>query len=143
MESAFFRDGLRFHCIRCSKCCRHEPGFVFLSLGDIKRLASALELDDNEFIRRYCRRVQLGGFSQLSLKEKENYDCIFWESEGCLVYEHRPLQCEAYPFWAKNLESPTAWEAEKRQCPGIGSGKLHTRKEIEAWLDARLKEPPV
>lgn len=143
MDSVFYSDGLRFGCIRCSKCCRHEPGFVFLSKADVKRLSTGLQIEERELLETYCRRVHLGGFSQLSLKEKENYDCIFWGDGGCTVYEHRPLQCRAYPFWAKNLGDREAWDAESKECPGIGSGPLHSREEIDRWLAARLENPPI
>ena len=34
----FYSDGLRFECTRCSRCCRHTPGYVFLSENDVERL---------------------------------------------------------------------------------------------------------
>ena len=141
MSSVFYEGGLRFTCTRCSKCCRHDPGFVFLSRVDLQRLASSLGLGDTTFIERFCRRVSIGGFTRITLREKENYDCVFWEESGCTVYENRPLQCRAYPFWAQNLTDPAAWEAMKSECPGVDIGKLHTRSEIDAWLEARLRDP--
>ena len=143
MESVFYENGLRFACVRCSKCCRHEPGYVFLSTNDINRLKKGLKLRERKFIDEYCREVPLGGTTFISLKEKQNYDCIFWEDGGCSVYEFRPLQCRTYPFWAPHLESLEAWENEKQHCPGIGDGKLYTKRGIEDFLAARLSDPPV
>ncbi len=41
MEEVFYGRGLRFECTRCSRCCRHNPGYVFLSPVDLARLAEA------------------------------------------------------------------------------------------------------
>jgi len=92
MEDVFYKDGLHFECRRCSNCCRYEPGFVFLSYHDLKRLEYATSLSRAECVSRYCRGIYIHGTYRLSLIEKDNYDCIFWSEEGCLVYEHRPLQ---------------------------------------------------
>jgi Fe-S-cluster containining protein len=138
--SPFYGEGLRFSCARCSRCCRHEPGYVFLSRRDLVALAAATGLEEPELLRRYCTRVQIGELPRLSLREKPNYDCIFWENGGCTVYEARPLQCRSYPFWASNVDSEESWERTARDCPGIGQGRLHSRREIEQWLDLRLLE---
>jgi Fe-S-cluster containining protein len=76
----------------------------------------------------------LSGIRRISLIEKPNYDCIFWESDGCSVYRHRPMQCRSYPFWSGNLISRHSWEQLKSSCPGIGAGRVHSRREIERWI---------
>lgn len=140
MGDVFYDKGLRFECTRCSRCCRHTPGYVFLSAKDVQRFTKALRIDREEFLRVYCRRVSLGIADRISLREKPNFDCIFWENGGCSVYEARPLQCRAYPFWSANVSSPQAWEEQANQCPGIGRGPVHDRVEIESWLKKRLEE---
>ncbi len=140
MGDVFYKDGLRFECTRCNRCCRHTPGYVFLSARDVERFTKALRIDREEFLRVYCRRVSLGIADRISLKEKPNFDCIFWENGGCSVYEARPLQCRAYPFWSSGVSSQVAWEEQARQCPGIGRGPVHDRKEIDGWLEKRLRE---
>jgi Fe-S-cluster containining protein len=103
-------------------------------------LVSALKMSYTEFIQRYCRWTpNAGGVEQLSLREKANYDCIFWLN-GCAVYEARPLQCRAYPFWPSTLASRNAWEAAS--CAGMGTGTLYSREEIEALL-ARQRAQPI
>ena len=64
-----------------------------------------------------------------SIKEKDNYKCVFYEN-GCSIYSVRPNQCQTYPFWIKNMRSEANWENEKKQCMGIGKGKLYSEKEI-------------
>jgi hypothetical protein len=136
-----FRDGLRFTCTRCSACCRHTPGFVFLSARDLARIARALGVDTAEARRRYCRPVRIGAFIRISLQEKPNLDCILWENGGCSVYASRPLQCRSFPFWGPNLASRESWEEQAAACPGIGKGRLHGRSRIQRWLARRVADP--
>ena len=142
MYKPFYQDGLRFECTRCDACCRHEPGYVFLSQTDLRRLAQAKGLSQDSFIEKYCRTVQIGALRMLSLNEKPNYDCIFWDN-GCTVYESRPLQCRSYPFWGSNVVTEEAWQATAAVCPGANRGKLHSKKEIDRWLNARHQDPPI
>jgi Fe-S-cluster containining protein len=140
MSREFYDSGLQFECARCSRCCRHTPGYVFLSEIDLEKLAGAVGSGRQEFLRVYCRRVSFGIANRISLKEKANLDCIFWENGGCSVYESRPLQCRSFPFWSACVSSPEEWGHHARQCPGMGKGTLHPKKEIEHWLTQRLKD---
>ncbi|MBT3274203.1 MAG: YkgJ family cysteine cluster protein [Spirochaetales bacterium] len=137
----FFSDGLNFECTRCSNCCRHDPGYVFLTKKDLSRLMQATDLNESKFLETYCRNVEIGFIERISLTEKSNYDCIFWGENGCSVYKHRPLQCRSYPFWSSHLLSPDTWDSEGKNCPGINHGRLYSEKEIEKWIRSREKEP--
>jgi Fe-S-cluster containining protein len=137
----FYAGGLRFSCTRCSACCRYESGYVFLSREDLDTLAEALAMARGDLVKTWCRWVPLGGRTEyLSLKEKLNDDCVFWNN-GCTVYRHRPLQCRTYPFWDSILVSPAAWERAGRECPGLGRGELHGMSYIEECLRARASQP--
>ena len=145
-KSPFYAKGLRFFCTRCSACCRHESGYVFLSIKDASLLGASLNIGYREFTEIYCRWVPAeNGNERLSLKEKSNYDCIFWVQRKpaglCSVYEARPLQCRAFPFWSSVLSSRKNWEMTVRDCPGAGRGPLHYPDSIEKWLALRQKEP--
>jgi Fe-S-cluster containining protein len=127
----WFREGLRFECTRCGRCCR-GPGNVWLSDSEIEALAKATATDIDEFRRTHVKR---SGRKGLVLSQKRNQDCIFWDdAQGCGVYENRPRQCQTYPFWKANLQSRSAWEAERQSCPGVGEGALHSREQIESML---------
>lgn len=127
----WYRDGLAFECTRCGACCTGSPGFVWVDADEIERLAGHLGLTLDAFGRRYLRRVQ----GQLSLIEKPNFDCIFWEpGTGCTVYEARPTQCRTWPFWPENLATPAAWDGVRQVCPGSGTGTLYSIGQIEAAL---------
>jgi Fe-S-cluster containining protein len=142
-EQLFYTQGLRFSCTRCSSCCRFDPGFVFLSESDRDRLAAALKMNYIEFVETYCRWVPgAGGLVYLSLKEKADYDCVFWK-KGCAVYEARPRQCRTFPFWPANLESREAWDEAARSCPGMGQGTLHGPEHIAACLARERAESAI
>jgi Fe-S-cluster containining protein len=139
IKKPFYFRGLRFSCTRCSSCCRYESGFVFLSRNDAELLAEKLKMEYTAFVETFCRWVPaLGGALQLSLKEKVNFDCVFWD-EGCTVYDRRPLQCRSFPFWESIMRSEMVWK--NLDCPGKDRGTFHGPDEIETYLEKRRKEP--
>jgi Fe-S-cluster containining protein len=113
---------------------------VFLSEKDVSLLASECQMEYTDFVETYCHWVNDAGGQRLSLKEKSNFDCVFWEN-GCKVYPTRPLQCRTFPFWAAIVASPQAWEIAASGCRGMGKGCLHSREEIDACLSLRSSEP--
>ena len=137
MSTTFYDAGLRFTCTQCSHCCRHEPGYVFLTESDFNRLVKAHRSDRASFFRDYCRVVDINGFKRISLIEKANYDCIFWEGNGCVFYNDRPVQCRTYPFWSPFLATKEDWDSLEASCPGVNNGQLHSKQEIEKQLEAR------
>ncbi|MCL2609774.1 MAG: YkgJ family cysteine cluster protein [Treponema sp.] len=141
-DMPFYSAGLHFSCTRCSDCCRHEGGFVFLSEADLDRLAERFGIEYGEFVQTWCRWVPYTpGRRRLSLREKANLDCIFWqEGSGCLVYEERPLQCKTFPFWDSVTASKSAWDKTAEQCPGMNSGSLHPKDEIDGLLKQLREE---
>lgn len=124
--SPWFKQGLRFECQRCGRCCRGEPGVVWVNKREIEGIASFLGITREVFARNYLRTIN-GCFSLL---EYGNGDCIMYDN-GCKIYNVRPCQCRSFPFWKSNLESQSEWEKLNKTCPGIGKGELHTLKEIQ------------
>ena len=41
------------------------------------------------------------------------------EQKQCNIYEVRPQQCRAFPWWGENLATASAWKKVKTTCPGI------------------------
>jgi Fe-S-cluster containining protein len=108
--------GLAFSCTRCGGCCRGFAGYVWVSEPEIVALAAHLGLSLGDFGRRYLRRVD----TRISLMEKKNHDCVFWDDDrGCTVYAARPSQCRTYPFWSQVVKTRKAWREEAARCPGI------------------------
>jgi uncharacterized protein len=123
----WFARGVRFDCIRCGKCCRGEPGYVWVAAEEITLMAEHLKMSRAVFVRQHVRREGL----RLSLKERRGGDCVLWHSR-CTVYEARPKQCRTFPFWKEALHAKRAFDAMHRNCPGVGRGKLYTCEEILA-----------
>jgi uncharacterized protein len=139
----FYASGLKFSCKRCSSCCRYESGFVFLSEKDLNKMTFITKMDNNSFIGAYCRWVNdWKGKQVLSLKEKSNKDCIFWDS-GCMIYDARPVQCVTFPFWESVVSSEYNWKAASSGCPGINNGELHDGEKIARYLQLRTSEPVI
>ncbi len=136
----FYDKGLYFTCKQCSHCCRDFPGVVLLSEEDLQSLVSWSGLTREQFMQVYCRWVEdRSGKTYLSLKERQNYDCILWQDGGCTAYKARPTQCRTYPFWKQNLESQEAWDECAKGCPGMNSGELHSKEEITSELEKYMK----
>jgi len=118
-HGVWYAGGLRFECTQCGNCCSGSPGYVWLTVEDMERMAAHLHLAFDDFTRRYVRQVG----QRFSLLEKPDYDCVFLTREGgragCSIYEVRPMQCRTWPFWNDNLRSPRAWKNAGAHCPGM------------------------
>ena len=125
----WYADGLRFECQKCGRCCRGEPGVVWVSKAEIEKISAHLGISPGEFRTKYVRRV---GF-RLSLKELDNGDCVLYQN-GCVVYPVRPAQCRTFPFWSEALRSREWYDEVLENCPGKGKGRLYSREEIEEIL---------
>lgn len=127
-DAAWYGEGLRFTCAQCGNCCRGpEPGYVWVTEAEVAALAERVGLSVDAFGARYLRRVG----ARLSLVERANHDCVFWEDgRGCTVYEQRPEQCRTFPFWTEIVASAEGW-ARFGWCRGKDQGRLFTREEIE------------
>jgi uncharacterized protein len=113
MPEPWYKDGLRFECTRCGKCCSGFPGFVWVNDAEMQAIA--------EFLGEPLGEV-LG-------------HCIFYDKEkGCTIYPVRPRQCRTWPFWESNVRTAKAWERTQTLCPGSGKGELFTEEEITSRL---------
>ncbi|MDE3055952.1 MAG: YkgJ family cysteine cluster protein [Verrucomicrobiota bacterium] len=112
----WIRKGLRFHCTGCGGCCGGAPGYVFLGLQDLKRLAEHHSLPLKTFLERYARRVD----KRWALIDRPGtYDCIFLKNKSCSVYSARPTQCRTFPWWIDQIQDPKSWQEAKERCEGI------------------------
>lgn len=127
-EQPWYRKGLQFECTQCGKCCGGGPGTIRVSDDEIAALAERLDLSDTDFRTRYTYRLRN---DDISLAEKANYDCVFFDRErGCTVYDDRPKQCRTWPFWSSVVFSRETWDDEAAECPGMNSGPLRDASEI-------------
>ncbi len=135
MSLPWYKEGLRFKCTGCGKCCTGFPGYVWLTEEDIDRLAKKFELPRAEFLYHYTRQVG----KRYSLKEKgRDHCCILLENKKiCTAYEARPKQCRTFPWWTENLENRDTWNQVKRHCEGIDAedAPLVSCEEIQKQMN--------
>ncbi len=132
MNFPWWSGGLFFTCLGCGRCCRGEPGAIFLTPEEEDALAAFHFLEREEFRRRF----ETGRWERASLREKERGECVFFSSSEnrCCVYALRPLQCRLFPFWPSILESREEWENTASECPGMNWGEWHSSGEIAGLL---------
>lgn len=128
----WYKDGLRFSCTQCGNCCSGDPGYVWATKEEVRRIREFLGETNGRFKKKHFRRVGL----RYSLTEKPDGDCVFLLREGgktrCGIYPVRPLQCRTWPFWDSLLRSPEAWKKASRTCPGMNTGKDYNFVQIES-----------
>ena len=131
-KDKWYRDGLSFTCTMCGNCCSGDPGYVWATKEEIRRISEFLGRTDGWLEKAHLRRVGL----KYSLTEKPDGDCIFLKrADGkatCSIYPVRPLQCRTWPFWPDNLRSAKSWqEVADSKCPGMNTGQPYTYVQIE------------
>ena len=63
MSKPWYKDGLRFACTQCGKCCTGSPGYVWITEEEVVKMAAFLKISVPEFMRTYTREVN-GRLSQ-------------------------------------------------------------------------------
>lgn len=116
-DDAWYKDGLRFKCTECGKCCTGQPGFVWVTLEEMEKMARYLDISLPEFKRKYVR--QKNNRYALIEKRSENNACIFLTGKKCTIYPVRPKQCQSFPWWPENLNSEESWQIASLSCEGI------------------------
>lgn len=115
----WYKDGLKFKCTECGKCCTGSSGFVWVTEEEIRAMAKVLDLSEQKFKIKYIRNRD----NRFALVEKKNaigeYDCIFLKNKKCQVYQARPKQCRTFPWWKENLNSEESWKIAALSCEGI------------------------
>jgi Fe-S-cluster containining protein len=114
----WYSEGLRFACTGCGRCCTGTDGYVWVGREEICALAERFGISLDQFGKRFLRRVG----TRYALVDGAHGDCVFLVGKVCSVYEDRPSQCRAFPWWPANLESREAWQAAAETCEGISDG---------------------
>ena len=112
-------EGVAFRCQpNCGRCCDQPGGIVYLSPDDAERLAEHAGLDVEAWLERDTRKTFDGRYV-LKSREEDGVCIHLNEQKQCSIYEVRPQQCKAFPWWGENLATPAAWGTTKTACPGI------------------------
>src|SRR5438445_9078594 len=124
----YAETGLKFRCTACGACCTGAPGHVWVDSADIRRMAKHKGMTPEAFARLYVRQVG----DRLSLKERDNGDCVMLEGKKCSVYAVKPVPCSTFPFWDEVVGTKEAWDATAAKCPGMGRGDVYSEGEVDA-----------
>ncbi|MBT4059858.1 MAG: YkgJ family cysteine cluster protein [Euryarchaeota archaeon] len=118
-KDEWWSKGIDFTCLpECGRCCDEPGGIVYLSRQDAERIAEHQEMSLVSWLEKFCRTTYDGRFV-LESKPSDGR-CIYLTSEKvCTIYEVKPAQCSAFPFWGENLVTDRAWQKTKTICPGI------------------------
>jgi Fe-S-cluster containining protein len=146
-ENRWYQKGIRFECRSCGDCCRThgDYAYVFLADRDVDTISKHLRMTCIDFLSAFCATDKEGC---IYLKKVKG-DCDFLEKDGgCRIYDVRPKQCEAWPFWTENMEEDIWKGPVKACCPGIGKGRRFTADEIDEickkrddWYEGGIAPP--
>lgn len=127
----WYKEGLRFKCTECGKCCTGTSGFVWITEDEMMGMAQALKMSLSSFKKQYTRQRD-NRYALTERKNGANYDCIFLEGKKCSLYMARPKQCRTFPWWRENLNSKECWEQAAEECEGINdAAPVVSFEEIE------------
>lgn len=132
----WYKEGLRFKCTECGKCCTGKPGYVWVTEEEIKAMASHLKMTEQAFKIKYIRRRD----NRMALVEKKvgngEFSCVFLKEKRCEIYQVRPQQCRTFPWWRENLTSEESWKIAAETCEGISeTSPLVPYSVIESTLN--------
>ena len=105
-------------CSTCQgKCCTGESGYIYVSKEEIENISKFLNLDVRDFVAEFLFK-KMYKYSIKEVVQNDSYECIFYDrvTNGCTIYEARPLQCRTFPFWDY---FKTRVDTLKLECPGI------------------------
>ena len=102
----------QIHCAKCGECCRgfSKEKLVFLFPRDIELISSKLNITQKYFVSKYCDVIfletKIKTINLHTLKYKRG-ECIFLESNLCLIFDFKPIQCQRAPFmffWGGDID---------------------------------------
>lgn len=111
---------IRFECQPgCTNCCT-QKGFVYVTEGDLGRIAAFLKMTAAAFEKRFVYRTR----HLLRLRMPRHSQCHFLREGGCSIHPVKPTQCRIFPFWPEMTGDKREWRKAAKWCPGIGKGPL-------------------
>ena len=119
MNRPWWITGVKFSCQTGCGTCGDEPGgIVYLSRHDAKRISSSMGMSVDDWLARDCKQTYDGRYILKS--RKSDGICIYLsEDKTCNIYQNRPQQCAAYPWWSENLATDRSWQQTRLECPGL------------------------
>lgn len=90
------REGLKFKCTECGKCCQNE-GEVWMDPAEFSAVAAYLNISIKSLLLNYSEQI-VGGWAKMTNKKDTSGNpdkCIFLgeDRKSCTIYPVRPNQC--------------------------------------------------
>ena len=83
----------KLECYRCGECCSL---LIPLTVWDIQKLTEKMEISLEEFFDNYISLDIHPATGLFTLKKDQAGSCIFMNSDGCSIYDFRPMVCQFY-----------------------------------------------
>lgn len=94
---------------------------MWVTEEELQNIAVFLQLPLEEVSKKYVHKVN-GSLSLLEYQdysEANKYSCVFLKDNRCSIHPVRPKQCQTFPWWPQNLQSPHSWKKAASACEGI------------------------
>jgi Fe-S-cluster containining protein len=135
LKQDFLSARFRFRCDKScnSKCCRES--FLQLDPYDILSMRKRLGISSQEFLEKYTYYDIDNNSPVLAFLKMP---CPFLRSEGCSIYEERPIKCRLYPIveycFKKSSDEAVTYDIyyllDKTNCIGLQGNAEWT---VETW----------
>ncbi len=96
----------RTSCIRCGKCCTGSSPSLLkedlaLFVSGVLSYGNTITVREGERVRSYSDGRIYESFMELIKIRCKNQGpvCVFYNDDGCGIYENRPSQCRQYECW--------------------------------------------
>jgi Fe-S-cluster containining protein len=124
-----YPKNVRFRCARCTLCCG-DAGKRTRHIVMTQTEAKTISETNNQPITDFAHKID-GHEPYVHEMQKDRYGkCVFLNKDSCTIYSLRPLVCRFYPFELKSEAKGEYLFSYTDECPGIGKGKVLTRKKF-------------
>src|SRR5208283_907442 len=96
----------RTDCIRCGKCCTGSSPSLLkedlaLFVSGVLSYSNTITVREGELVRsKSDGQIYESFMEMIKIRCKDQSSvCVFYNAEGCAIYENRPSQCRQYECW--------------------------------------------
>ena len=123
----------KFSCTGCGECCHKWEGRTVLSLADQRRLMLSTMGEALSFFTEEVETENPERPLVALRRDAESKECIFLglDKKTCLVWDHAPSMCRAFP-WIPNVLAD--WQGWAKKCEGMNEGTEWGEGDQEAGV---------
>ena len=128
-DSFDYPKNVRFHCTKCALCCGDTSArtrHIIMTEAE----AEGISRKNHVTVKDFARKIDGKTPYVFEMRKNQGGKCVFLDGEICTIYSFRPLVCQFYPFELKSDATDRYFFSCTDECPGIGEGKVLTRKKF-------------